>query len=469
MTEIFSIQLVFNGQIGPKNVQAELKATNREFYFQHTICESDKPCIHLKVSSILSDVDWKRFTHNMLATVDLRPLGFAHEFNLKADTKRDGYLFEHTFDTQIQSADQHKYQFNAYVKPSTAGIVLSIPKRTAAVEAVFVYPKEYLGVYQATVTSYLDKKNNPSKHSTIGFKGEIKRPSKYTFITTGSLIASHPSVKDLKISGETEFNGDRQFIVSNVKFDVFKNTNQAIIVTTKYANTNTSMKGFNVTTEISLKSAGLGLNYEFIENAGVNYGSRSLSYTYEFRGPTPKERFGIYLNGDFKKFDFVLAAFDEELMKSGAEFDLAKKSASVQSTVKLLGTDPIHSHATASLHAFSAHIKSGNFLAIDAEAAAGKALSFKAVGNQKTLLNFKVALDQANLLQTDYDINDKEFKEFLVSLNAILTYILFFLFEHFHFQRINSCIFCSFVSYRKALAPSWLKMENVLAPNSSHA
>lgn len=416
MTEFLFIQLVFNGQIGPKNVQAELKATNREFYVQHTICESDKPCIHLKVSSIFSDVDWKKFTHNLLATVDLRPLGFAHEFNLKADTKRDGYLFEHTFDTQIQSADQHKYQFNAYVKPTTAGVVLSIPKRTAAIEAVYVYPKEFLGVYQATITSYLDKKNNPAKHSTIGFKGEIKRPSKYTFITTGSVIASHPSVKDLKISGETEFNGERQFVTSNMKFDVFKNTNQAIVVAAKYANTDTSLKGFNVTTEISLKSAGLGLNYEFIENAGANYGSRSLSYIYEFRGPTPKERFGVYLNGDIKKFDFSLVIFDEELLKSGAEFDPAKKSASVQSTVKLFGSEPIKSHATASLSAFSAHIKSGNFLAIDAEAAVGKAVSFKAVGNQKSLINFKLALDQAHILQTDYDINDKEFKEFLVSI-----------------------------------------------------
>lgn len=410
--------MVFNGQIGPKNVQAELKLTNREFHVQHTICESDKPCIHLRVTSLLSELEWKRFTHNLLVTVDLRPLGFAHEFNLKADTKRDGYDLEHTFDTQIQTADQHKYQFNAYVKPSNAGIVLSIPKRTAAVEATYAYPKDFVGIYQATITSYLDKKNNPNKHSTIGFRGEIKRLSKYTFVSTGALVASHPSVKDLKISGETEFNGESQSISGNVKFDIFKNTNQAIVVAAKLINTDHSAKGFNATSELSLKSPGLGLNYAFVESGGVNYARRALTYTYELRGPSEKDRFGVYLNADLKKVDLSIAVFNEELLKGTAEVDTAKRSASVQSTVRLLGTDPIHSHATVSLDSANAQIKQGNFLQIDANAGAGKALTFKAIGNQKTLLNINMALGQSNLLSTEYNVHDKEFKEFLVSTVA---------------------------------------------------
>lgn len=89
--------MVFNGQIGPKNVQAELKLTNKEFHLQHTICESDKPCIHLKIESSLSDLEWKRFTHNLLVSVDLRPIGFAHEFNLKVKyicEKSNSYFYQ---------------------------------------------------------------------------------------------------------------------------------------------------------------------------------------------------------------------------------------------------------------------------------------------------------------------------------------------------------------------------------------
>lgn len=409
-------QLVFSGQVGPQKVQAELKVTNREFHLQHTICElKNNPCIHLRVNSVLSDVDWKHFTHNLLVAVDLRPLGFAHEFNLKADTKRDGFFIDHTFDTQIRTADQKDYQFNFYLKPSKAGIELSIPKRKAAIEAIYEYPKDFIGRYQATITSYLDKKNNPSKHSTIGFTGEIKRPSNLHFVSSGSLIASHPSVKDLKISGETEFNGEKQLISGNVKFDVFKQTNQAIVVAAKFVNSDTTAKGYNLVAEISLKSPGLGLDYVYHESASMNYQRRAIAYTYELRGPSAKDRFGLYLNGDIKKIDLSVVLFDEEILKGTAEFDKSKRSASLQSTVKLLGSEPIHSHGTASFSTVNAHIKQGDFLSIEADATVGKALSFKATGNKKVLVNVNVALDKANLLSTDYDVNDKEFREFIVS------------------------------------------------------
>lgn len=368
----------------------------------------------MKAESSLSDLEWKRFTHSLLVSVDLRPLGFAHEFNLKAYTKRDGYAFEHTFDTQIQTADQHKYQFNAYIKPQNAGIVLSIPKRTAAVEAVYAYPKEFIGVYQATITSYLDKKNNPSKFSTIGFNGEIKHPSRYTFVSTGSLIASHPSVKELKISGESEFNGEMKMVSGNVKFDIFKNTNQAIVIAAKFANTDALSNGFNVTSEVSLKSSGLGLNYVFYEVGGVSYARRALTYIYELRGPTPKERFGLYLNADLKKADATIVIFNEDVLKTTTEIDTVKKSLSIQSAAKFLETDPLSTKIAISLKGAHANIKHGNFLSVEADALVGKALTFKINGNQKQLVNINIALDQANLLSTDYNVNDKEFKDFLV-------------------------------------------------------
>lgn len=423
------MQLVFNGQIGPKNIQAELKVTNKEFHIRHTICESVKPCINLSVSSSLSDLDWTHFTHNLLVTIDLRKLGFAHEFNLKADTKRDGLAIYHTLDTHIQSADQHKYQYNVYVNPESAGVVLSIPTRTSAIEATYKYPKNYIGQYQATITSYLDKKNNPAKHSTIGFSGEVKRQGKYTFIATGALTASHPSVKELKISGESVLNGDEHFVSSKVTFDLFKQTNQAIVVTARYASTDSSLKGFNVTSELSLKSSGLGLDYSFNENAALSFPRRQLAFTSEFVGPTANERFGVYVSANEKSVEASVVVLNDELLKASAEIDAQKKSAALKSQIKLLGSDPIETETKVSPSGANAHIKHANYLLIDAEAAPGKALTFKATGNSKQLLNIRVALDSANLLSTDYDVNDKEFKEFLVSnfpepIQQIIAYCL---------------------------------------------
>lgn len=409
------LQLVFTGQIGPRNINAQLKVTNKEFHIRHTICETGNQCNNIDISSALTDVDWRHFTHNLLVRIDLRKLGFKHEFNLKSDTKRDGFLIDHTFDTHIQSADQNKYQYKAYVHSTSAGIVLSTPKRTSAVEITFAYPKNFVGVYKATITSYLDKKNSPNKRSVIGFDGEIKQEKKYKFIASGSLTASHPSVKELKVSGKTVFDGEEQSVAGSMTFDVFKQTNQAIVVTAEYRNVDKSLKGFNVTSELSLKSQGLGLNYAFNGNAGVSYTKRSLSFINEITGPTDKERFGVYLFGNTKSMEFSLVALNDELLKASTDLDTAKRTASLRSEVRLLGSEPIESHVSLALNHAHAHIKQGQYLAIDADANTGKSLSFKAVGNQKPLLNINIALDQANLLSTDYNVDDKAFKEFLVS------------------------------------------------------
>lgn len=409
--------MVFNGKIGPKNVQAELKLTNKQFHLQHTICESDKPCIHLGVNSQLSDLDWKQFTHNLLVTVDLRQLGFSHEFNLKADTKFDGHSIEHTFDTQIQSADQNKYQFKVYLNKLKSGIELSIPKRTATIEATYEYPKQsVLGVYRTLLTIHLDKKNKPDKFSTIGFRGEIGKRGPKKYAVSGQLVANHPSVRELSVSTQTELDIETQSIGSKVTFDLFKSREHAIVVEAKLDNSDHSLKGFNLTYALSLKSHGLGLDYLFHENTAVSYARRDYSYTYEFRGPTSKERFGVYLTGDITKVELTAVVFDEELLRGVAKLDTAKKTIELESTVKLLGSEPIQTHVGVSLGAANAHIKQGSFLSIEAEAALNKALNFKAIGNQKTLLNIHVALDQGHLLSTNYDVNDKEFKEFLVRI-----------------------------------------------------
>jgi len=413
------VSLVFNGQVGPKNVQAELKLTNKQFHLQHTICESDKPCIHLGVNSELSDLDWKHFTHNLLVTVDLRPLGFAHEFNLKADTKRDGYFIDHTFETQIQSADQNKYQFKVYVNKEKSGIELSIPKRTAAIESTYEYPKQTpIGVYRTLVTIHLDKKNKPDKYSTLGFRGEIGKRGAKKWAVTGQLVANHPSVRELSVFTQTEVDVETQSIASKVTLDVFKTRDQAIIVEAKLDNSDHSLKGFNVTSELSLKSTGLGLNYLFRENSAVSYARRDLSYVYELRGPTAKERFGVYIVGDASKIDLNAVIFNEDVLRGVAKVDAEKKTIDLESTVKLLGSEPINTHVGVSFSGASATVKQGNFLTIEAQAAINKALSFKAIGNQKTLLNIQVALDQAHLLSTQYDVQDKEFKEFLKTAKA---------------------------------------------------
>lgn len=372
---------------------------------------------------MFSDVDLTHFTHNLLVTVDLRSLGFAHEFSLKADTNRAGYRIFHTLETLIKSNDQKVYKYNVYVNPTSAGVELTLPSRSSAIEATFKYPNGVVGEYQADVICYLDKKNNPAKHSKIGFNGAIKKNGRFAFSSEGSLTASHPSVKELKIVAKSELDGEKQLINGNVLFDVFKQTNQAIEVSALFANTDKSMRGFNVTTSLELKIKDLHVHYKLHENAALSVQRGELDFISEYVGPTQKERFGFYLHGCRKGATFSLVSFDEEYFKSSAKVDYEKKALTMETKAKILDVQPIESKAYIAAGGSTGYIKYGDFLDISAEATPSKAIEFKAVGNKKQLVNIRVALDQANLFSTDYNVDQKEFKEFLVGFFFFFCYV----------------------------------------------
>lgn len=413
------LQLVLNGQLGAKKIDAELKVTNKEFHIRNIICDT-KPCINFSINSSFKDVDLKHFTHNLLVTVDLRPLGLTHEFSLKADTKRDGFRVYHTLDTHITSNDQKSYKYNVYVNPSSAGVVLSLPSRTSAVEATFKYPNGVAGQYQADIICYLDKKNHPNKHSKIGFDGEIVQTGRFAFTSKGSLTANHPSVKELRVVADGVLDGSNQVISGNVLFDVFKQTNQALKVSALFTNTDKSMRGFNVTTSLDLKIDDLQLHYRIYENAAFSIARGELDFKSEYIGPTDKERFGVYLHGCHKGSTLSLVSFDEEYLRTSAKINHEKKAIEWETKAKILDIQPIESKAVASFSGANFYVKYGDFFDINAEATPSKALSFKAVGNKKQLVDIKIALDQANLFSTDYNVDEKGFKEFLVSRKMLL-------------------------------------------------
>lgn len=411
------VMLLLNGELGPKRINAEIKVTNKNFHIRHTICENKEPCINFDIDSTISKADLNGFKHNLLVAVDLRKLGFAHEFNLKSETTRNGWALHHNLDMHLKASDNKIYSYQFYVKPSSSGIVLEIPSRTAAIEAVYEYPKELIGQYRVSVSSWLNKKREPNKRSTFAVAGEVKRIGKTSFKTTAELLLSHPQTKDLKVKGNGELDVENQKLTFALLLDVFRHTDDAITVNYVFENADRSIQsGFNAKSELSLQSRGLGLNYKVVESANANWERRTYAYTSEVVGPSADERFGIYLTGTASRLDFKLTAFNEDLIRANSQLDWNKRTAVVEASSKLLGTEPIVSLAkVTAISAASASITQGKFLKINAEAAAGKEISLKIVGNEKQLLNAHVALGQSNLLTTTYEVNENEFKEFLVS------------------------------------------------------
>lgn len=416
------VMLLLNGELGPKRINAEIKVTNKNFHIRHTICENKEPCINLDIDSTISKADLNGFKHNLLVAIDLRKLGFAHEFNLKSETTRSGWALRHNLDMHLKASDNKIYSYQFYVKPASSGVILEIPSRTAAIEAVYEYPKELIGQYRVSISSWLNKKREPNKRSTIAVVGEVKRVGKSSFKTTAELVLSHPQTKDLKVRGNSELNVENQKLTLALLLDVFRNTNDAITLDVVYENAGKSLQnGFNAKSELSLQSRGLGLNYKVSQSANANWEGRTYGFTNEIIGPSNDERFGVYLTGTAQRLDFSLVAFNEDLIRANSQLDLNKRVFIVEASSKLLGTEPIVSLAkVTAISAASASIVQGKFLKINAEITAGKEISLKIVGNEKQLLNAQIALGQSNLLTTTYDVNEKDFKEFLVSRNEFV-------------------------------------------------
>lgn len=410
--------MVFNGDLGPKNIIAEIKLTNKNFHIRHTICEEkNSPCVNFGINSTILHADWNNFKHNLLVVVDLRKLGFAHEFILNSDTTREGLVLLHDLDIQLKSDEKNKYQYHFYVERKKSGVELVIPSRTVAIEAVYNYPETYLGRYVVGVTSYWDKNNAPDKKSSVHFSGAVEPlgKSKLSYKVNGELSVTHPQVKQLKISGKTELKGEEQSVSGQLKLDIFKTTKQAIIINANFGNSDRSENGFNLTSAISLISKDLALDYSLKQNAGLNLEKKVFSFVNELVGPTSSDRFGLYVSGSTRNLDFSLAAFNEDLIKANAQLDLDKRIAAVEATIRLLGTEPILATARiVPLSAASASVTRGSLLKLSADFKVDKELSLIVIGSGKTLLSGKIALDKTNLLATDYELNSKEFKDFVV-------------------------------------------------------
>lgn len=405
-----------NGNVGTKKIVAELKATNKVFLASHTVCEGgSKQCTNLKASSVLESSDLNNFSHTLLVTINLREWGYEHEFNLKSETKRKGWSLDHDLDMHLKSLDKSKYQYNVYIKPSKSGIILAVPSRTIAVEAVYKIPAEGFGKYEASIATYLDKEKQPNKISTVGFSGEIRRGnSENSLKTSCALKFSHPNVKELKVVGSSELDFDSQAVSASLEFDVFRATNQAILVNVKYANTDKSQRGFNVTSELKVESKGLGIEYIVSGHAGASLDRRQLSVSALISAPSKDSRLGSYVSVYDNSVEIILTAFDEELVHLNANFDLEKQKASAEAKGRILGAEPVEGKVELTGASVKGHVQRGNLVKVTGEVTVGKEASLTIVGSGKELLTTKVSLGSENFLASEYKINDQDFKQFVV-------------------------------------------------------
>lgn len=420
------------GKLGPKNFLADLKMTDKVFHSKFTVCEEKKPCINVEIKSLVKKADLENWEHELAVEIDLRELGYSHEFGLKSQTSRKGFLIDHDVDMHFHSQDKNKYQYSCYIHPTKAGVVLTLPKRVVSVEAAYTIPKDGFGLYDTTIVFYLDKVNNGNSKATIGFTGEVTRLAKTAISAKGEFKVVHPLMKTLSISGQGEVNGDSQTAFGKLELDIFKQSAQKIIAQSKYENSDKSGSGYNITSQSSIVSKGLGLEYSFNGHTALSVERKEISSSVSIITSVEDLKWGTYLFANTKQFDFSVEGMKEQIVKANAKYDLQKDVIEMNSALRFLGATPIETSTKINgWTSFVFNLNRGNVLNINGEITAGKQAFLKIAGSGKELFNGKIALDTTHFLTSEYKVQDAEVKAFLVCSFKIYFRAFFLIFCFF--------------------------------------
>lgn len=397
---------------------AELKLTNRNFVVRTSVCEEREQCINFEIRSAFKEIGIEQVKHELLISIDLRKLGYSHEFGLKAETERIGFIINHNLDVHLQAQDKTKYQYNVYINSKKSGIVLTLPSRTMSVETIYEIPSDIFGNYEISCTTYIDKLRKPGNGVRLSFTGYIKRGGKMNIQNYGELSFKHPSIKPMKITINSEFNGDQQIANGQMIIDIFTETNMAIKIDGKYSNTDKTGKGFNITSELTTHSDGLGFQYGFTGNAAMSIPKRYISIAASGISPTTDLRTGCYIFISDEILEILITGFNEEILHINGAYDAIRHNGNLHTTIKFLGTTPIVIDGkTIGLSSYQFNITRGTLLDTQIDVSIGKEAKLIIIGNGKELYMGRIKLNAQEFLTPDYKIQDDEIKTFIVSIS----------------------------------------------------
>ncbi len=209
------------------------------------------------------------------------------------------------------------------------------------------------------------------------------------------------------------------FASGDMTIDIFKNANQAIVITGKYDNLEPNlMKAFNISSELSVKSQGLGFNYGFNGHAAASLDRRQVSIGGSLQSPTPNLKASIFFTTTERQFELVANAFNEKLIQADGSYDLDTHNGKLTATMKYLNTAPfVLDGSITGYNSIKGSFKRAGLIDVTGEATYGKEASLLISGQNKELFRGKVALDQTHFLKSEYKVDDAQIKEFMVNLH----------------------------------------------------
>ncbi|GAB0091209.1 Apolipophorins [Sergentomyia squamirostris] len=410
------VSLIVNAQLGPKSIVGEMKFTDKNIQLKHTACEQQRQCINFDVQSTIFQADLNSFKHQIIVSIDLRKLGYSHEFGLKAETTRTGIELDHTIEMHLQAQDKPQYQYSMYVHAKRAGVVVTLPKRIIALEGVFERPDTMFGKWDLSGALFFDKKNKPHEVVRLGLDATTTEPRKGVADLTSSLRFEHPAVRPLSVKASGSIDVPKQSANINLELDVLKTPGQIIHVKSGVENSEQS-KGFNVSSVFQVTSPH-GLVFNLVGHAALLTQKREVSFSGQ--GKFASLDGFVFLFASPERAHTHVRAFDTDLFVGSAHLEKGNKI-NAHATLQNFKSEPFK--FTAKVNGFtdaSVHLTRSKLLTVDGVFALNKAATLDIKGVADNIFHAQINLDQQHFLASKYEVKSDKVKVFLQDVQATL-------------------------------------------------
>ncbi|KAK9874207.1 hypothetical protein WA026_002563 [Henosepilachna vigintioctopunctata] len=425
-------EISFDASLGNKAIDAELKWTDKEFRYTNSYCEESKQCAHVEVDIKNSIEGVSQFSNEIEVTIDLRVLGIPNEFGLKAVTRREDWILNHSVDLHFENA-ANKYQYSLYIHPKEAGISLTTPFRIIALEANGDLPTSNLrngGKVSGEVAFYTDKKNKPNSKSYLkGFVDvDVEKRLVNAVFNLNVVGLSKPSTikysKSLPAPGLTS-SGNQELIL-----DIFAKPEHKFVISHKYS-THLSKENFEFQGDnsINIHSVGWGVDINLVENTSLN----------------PKEFTGSYkdyasISFGNKKYDSVISAdvspkgtnilvkyLNRVLLEVKSDVKVQKGLINVDTHISGLFVKPVESTLEIKNYNSVKYVQKSRHtqnvqLLVNAAITPGKLAEAHAeylnANDKKELFYVSVQLDDKHFLKPKIDVKTENLKEYTTLIHA---------------------------------------------------
>jgi len=197
--------------------------------------------------------DLAEYNHELKINYDMRSIGNPTTVTLKATNIRKGGIVDHDAELVLGGAKDVKIKTKAYVHETSAGAILTLPKRTIEAYASLDLPKaKKEGSLRAEATLWLDKVRNPSLKTSATLNADVSRSPDGASIS-GEARVVHPKTKEIGVKGKLAVATKNTLLDASAELDVFDDVKQKVNIEAK-VNAIEIPGGRNVTYSLGAKS-----------------------------------------------------------------------------------------------------------------------------------------------------------------------------------------------------------------------